>query len=124
MENPQKVTLFLGKFSSQKRLNSFLEEHYDEDAEVSSEFMEAFQIEYIDHDFQEVDFYTNKTSKEAIFKDFSYVESFIKEIPELDWKAYNSIILLYNFKYPGTIKETKNVKFIATFEYKEEANNP
>lgn len=124
MENPQKVTLFIGKFSSQKTLNSFLKEHYNEDDEVSSKFMEAFQIEYIDHDFQEVDFYTNKTTKEAIFKDFSYATSFITEIPKRNWKAYNSIILLYNFEYLGTIKEIENLKFIATFEYKEEANNP
>ena len=117
MENPKKVSLWLGNFTSKKALNNFLKEKYDEDGDVSSEFMEDFQIEYIDHDFQEIYYYENETSKEKIFNDFSYINSFLAEIPETNWQEYNSIIFLYNFEYPGTIKQNQQLKFIATFDF-------
>lgn len=81
--------------------------------------MEAFQIEYIDHDFQEVYYYVNEVLKEKSWKIFSFIKSFITEIPEMNWQEYTSIILLYNFQYQETIKQNKHLKFITTFEYSE-----
>jgi hypothetical protein len=69
MKKQQKVSLWIGHFTSKKALNNFLEEKYNDDGDVSSQFMQDFQIEYIDHDFQEVDFYENETMKECQHQD-------------------------------------------------------
>jgi len=119
MQKQQKVSLWIGNFTSQTALNNFLKENFTDDGDVSSQFMEAFQIDYIDHDFQEVYFYKNETSKEKIFNNFSYIDSFLTEIPETNWQQYNSIILLYNFEFQRNIKENKYLKFITTFEFTE-----
>ncbi|WP_255362797.1 immunity 22 family protein [Tenacibaculum sp. MAR_2009_124] len=87
-----------------KSLNQFMKERYNSKGDVSSLFIEKIGDEYLDNQFQEVDFYENKTNKNEIFEGFSYVESFIQDIPELRWNDFNSIILIYNFEY-----ETKGI---------------
>jgi hypothetical protein len=82
METKNKISLWLGKFESEDALHHFFKEEYDEEGDTTSKFMSAFQIDYINPGFQEVYFYGNEVKKEKIFEDFSYIDSFLAQIPE------------------------------------------
>jgi len=114
-----KVSLWIGNFKSQEDLNSFIEEKYDEEGDVSSEFMSFLEVEFLDNQFQEVDFYQGLLTKQEVFEGFSYVESFIKSIPDLDWENNNSIILIYNFEYTPLKKQKGKIQFIDVYDYVE-----
>lgn len=117
MEKQNKVSLWIGNIPSEDELNNFMLEVFDEEGDSSSKFIEAFNIEYIDNQFQEVFFYENLLTKEEVFEGFSYIESFINEIPELNWSEKNSIILLYNFEYSGNINSALDLEFINVFDF-------
>jgi hypothetical protein len=119
MEKQNKVSLWLGKFLSEEVFHDFLKEEYDEEGDAISKFMSAFQIDYIDPGFQEVYFYGNEVTKEKIFEDFSYIDSFLAQIPDQNWEKYNSIILLYNFEYEYIPLENYHIKFLGTFTFED-----
>ncbi|CAL2079823.1 immunity 22 family protein [Tenacibaculum sp. 190524A05c] len=120
MEVLNKVSLWVAKFNSSEELSKFMEERFDRNGDVYSDFMKSFKIGFIDNHFQEVDFYGDLTVKQDVFDGFSYVESFIENIPNENWSDYNSVILLYNFEYNQKVKQSKKVKFVGSFEYVEE----
>ena len=117
METKNKISLWLGKFASEDALHDFFKEEYDEEGDATSKFMSAFQIDYINPGFQEVYFYGNEVTKEKIFEDFSYIDSFLAQIPEQNWENYNSVILLYDFEYECFIREHNHVKFLGIFTF-------
>lgn len=115
-----KTSLWIAKFNSREELNDFMEEKFDKNDDIYSDFMKSFKIDFIDNHFQEVDFYSDLKLKQDVFDGFSYVESFIENIPNENWENYNSVILLYNFEYDEKVKQNGNVKFIGSFDYLEE----
>lgn len=117
MEKQNKVSLWVGNYLSQEKFQSYFEEEYDEDGDSLSDFEQNFKIDYIDSQFQELFFYENLNSKTEIFDGFSYVESFIENIPNLTWENYNSIALIYNFDYQGDIKKANGLDFIGVFDF-------
>lgn len=120
MEKQNKVSLWIGNVPSEDELNNFMMEVFDDEGDSSSKFMEAFRIDYIDNQFQEVFFYEDLQTKEEVFDGFSYIESFIDEISEVDWSEKNSIILLYNFEYNNEVKSSQGLDFIKVFNFNED----
>ena len=85
MEKQGVVSLWLGNFKNAKNLNEFMRETYNNDGDISSLFIEKIEVEYLDNQFQEVDFYQNKKNKKIIFEGFSYIYN-------LEIKKYTNLI--------------------------------
>jgi hypothetical protein len=117
MEKQNKVSLWIGNLSSKVELNNIMLEVYNDEGDSSSRFKEAFNIDYIDNQFQEVFFYENFQTKQEVLDGFSYIESFINEIPEVNWSEKNSIILLYNFEYDSDVKSKLGIDFVKVLDY-------
>jgi hypothetical protein len=112
MEN--KVSIWFGKFETEKLFNEFMKETYDDEGDVHSSFMDTFEINFIEHDLQETFFdeNMNKSKIEAA----SYSETFLDKI-EIDYSKYNCIVLLYDFNYNGLIKNANNIVFYGALNY-------
>lgn len=117
MEKQNKVSLWIGNLSSEEVLNKIMLEVYNDEGDSNSLFKEAFNIDYIDNQFQEVFFYENLQTKQEVFEGFSYIESFMSDIPEVNWSKKNSIILLYNFEYNGNVKSKLGLDFVKVLDY-------
>jgi len=115
MEEQNKVSIWLGNFKSENELNSFMKEQFTEDGDIYSEFMKAFEIDFIDNQFQEV-FFSENLSKENL-ESFSYSESYLEQITT-NLEKYNSVIALYNFNYSGKILNANDIDFIGVYDYK------
>jgi hypothetical protein len=112
MEN--KVSIWFGKFETEKRFNEFIKETYDDEGGVHSSFMNAFEINLIEHDLQETLFDENMNKSKIAMA--SYSETFLDKI-EIDFLKYNCIVLLYDFNYNGLIKNTSNMNFYGVLNY-------
>jgi hypothetical protein len=112
MENT--VSIWFGKFETEKQFNEFMKEAYDDEGDVHSPFMDAFGISFIEHDLQEIlfDENMNKSKIEAA----SYSETFLDKV-EIDFSKYNCIVLLYDFNYNGLIKNANNMGFYGVLNY-------
>lgn len=119
MEKQGKVSIWIGNFDSKNVLHKHMEEVFDEEGDSTSEFMTDFKIEYIDIQFQEVDFSNQKMSLYNRLEGCSYFETFSNQLPNII-KHYNSIVCLYNFKYDGLIKENNSLKYLGCFDYKKD----
>lgn len=114
MEQQQTLSLWVGTLPNAAALQNYIEVEYTDDGEMSSEFMQDFGIAYYDTAFAEVLFATG--TKQEVFKDFSYAESFIDNLPDIDYGMYNSFILLYNFAYMEVVQQAGNVYFAGIFQ--------
>ncbi len=114
MEEENKVSIWLGNFNSEDELTEYMEEHFTEDGDMYSDFMKAFEIDFIDNQFQEV-FFSKNLSKED-FKSFSYAESYVDDI-NANLENYNSVIAIYNFNYSKKIQKSSDVDFIGVYDY-------
>jgi hypothetical protein len=112
MEN--KVSIWFGKFETEERFNSFIKETYGDEGNIHSHFMDTFEIDFIEHDLQEIlfDENINKSKLELA----SYSETFLNKI-EVDFSKYNCVILLYDHNYNGPIKNTNNMDFYGALNY-------
>ena len=70
MEEQNKVSLWIGSIASEEKLDAVILEVYDENGDSSSEFMKAFNIDYIDNQFQEVFFTITFNLRQKFLKDF------------------------------------------------------
>jgi hypothetical protein len=113
MEEKGTVSLWLGNFSSEELWAKYLEIVYSDDGDFEgSEFTKAFDIDYYDEDFKESDFYAQSSiSPQMLLEGFSYDDQIISEFEQLIGsslqKPYNCVLLLYNFRYDGTVIEAK-----------------
>jgi hypothetical protein len=127
MERPGYVSLWLGKCSTYKELDSYLSGDYTDDGDyIQSSFETDFKIDWFDEDFRDAfckDFFARDFGK--LLSGCSYEKSVIAEFAkhfQLDSKEeFNSGFLLYDFDYHSQIKEiTSNsiyLKFIGSVEY-------
>lgn len=121
MEKKGYVSMFIGDVSSFEELESYVMQSYTEDGDwVNSQFEKDFSIEYYDEDFLEVEFYNEPSNDlRVILKGFSYDEKiipgFIGICGEYLDQEVNSVILLYNFAYDGTVKETNRFRFLGRY---------
>lgn len=119
MEKENRVSVWIGDFDSEKELNTFVKDIYDED--FSSFFMNVTDIEFYDSYKREV-FFSNKKITESVLKQFSYSDSFIDQLAKkLNEEDFNSIIFLYDFEYNSKINNNK-LKFVGVFDYSKNTN--
>ena len=116
MEEKNKVSIWLGNFDNEDLFDDFMEEKYDEEGDVSSLFMESFEIDFIDDQFQEV-LYDKNLEKEVLIP-VSYSSFFLNKV-EVDYSKYNCVVLLYNFRYMGGITKTSDFDFIGVYDYRD-----
>ena len=117
---PNKVSLWIGNVESEEALKNLILERYDDEGDSTSDFMDSFEIEFIDNQFQEVHFYDNTSSKTEILNGFSYIDSFLEEIPEINWEENNCLVLLYNFKYHERVQQKRGLTFVGSYEFTED----
>lgn len=114
-----KVSIWMGEFSSQTDLDDYLDLVYYENVDFpSSVFTKNFEIDFYDNDFQEAYCTEEEERKDLsdLAEPLSYSETYIKSLPENSKKG-NTIIALYNFEYNSKVLESENVRFIGVFEY-------
>lgn len=116
MEKENVISIWIGNFESEEAFAAFIEETFDEDGDMEpSPFMKAFEIEYINPDFQEVLFQDN-LSKDDLLQ-ASYAESFIDKLDNHSLRG-NSIVILYDFCYVGEKQEIENFRYLGSFDYR------
>ncbi|MBU3024760.1 immunity 22 family protein [Zobellia galactanivorans] len=115
MEAQNKVSVFVGNFSSEEDFKKFIKESFTEDGDISSELMNELKVDFIDSQFQEIYFSENGISKD-ILNNFSYSENFISYIKR-DLLEYNSIIFLYNFQFKKPQNLSK-IELLGVFDYR------
>jgi hypothetical protein len=116
VEEYGKVSVWFGNFNNESELKSYVEEIFDKEGDSTSKFMTDYKIDYIDPQTQEVDFNSKNISLKEKLEGFSYINSFIEKLIKID-SNYNSIILLYNFKFDNSIKKSDQIRFIGCFDY-------
>lgn len=126
METENTVSMWIGNFASREELDNYIDLRYDDDGEiVSSKFYDAFQIDIDDID----DYLIEKEYCDSRFSNVydhiigaSYADVIIDNLKKIEDALAipdsNSIILIYNYKYCGQVKEQPNIKFIATVNYR------
>jgi hypothetical protein len=129
MECNGQVSIWLGNFNDLSDLEMYVQTKYTDDGDsIDSKFETDFKIDYFDEDFREINVLEeSQNSFSCILEDHSYYKSIIANYTDhhsdlLD-KHYNSIILLYDFKYTENVKEIEEenmyIKFIGNIEYDE-----
>lgn len=119
----QKVSLWLGNFSSQVEFQDYFKISYTEDGDsISSEFEKDFHLSYYNRDLVEKDWIdVSERDIDALLDGFSYSEEIIVQFPQI-LSSYNTIVLIYDYDYEKEgIKADKNssgqLEFIGTAEY-------
>ena len=126
METENTVSIWVGNFASREELDTYIDLRYDDDGEiVSPKFYDAFQIDIDDID----EYLIEKEYLDSRFLNVyehligaSYADVVIDNLKKIEddfaIPRSNAIILLYNYKYCGQVKEQPNIKFIATVDYR------
>ncbi len=119
MQIDGKVSIWIGRFDSNEKLNKYVDQVYDDNENVRSAFMDDFIIPYYDHDFQEAycDEKTGRVSVNTLLDPLSYSKSIIPQLLKINIENCNTIICLYNFVYDGRIKQNSGMNFIGVFDY-------
>ncbi|MBC1425615.1 immunity 22 family protein [Listeria seeligeri] len=123
MEKKGIVSLWLGNFQNIQELEEFVNLSYDDDGEsVPSRFFLEFNIDIddIEEDFIEKAVLENTSNDiAALLKGCSYEEVIIPRIlDKCNIKlTYNTIILIYDFEYNGSIQVSNDTEFITTVNY-------
>ncbi|OAA94000.1 immunity 22 family protein [Clostridium coskatii] len=128
MEYEGIVSIWLAKCEDIKDLQHYLQVNYSNFGDyLNSKFEKNFNVECFDEELKEINFIERDSDLFSdIMKDQSFSQNIISDYnkkfsDKLDRK-YNSIILLYNFNYDGSIGEDQDnsvyVKFIGSFKYR------
>ncbi len=111
------VSFWLGYLKSEELLEELMQEDYSDDGDkIFSDFSKFFKTGRYDEDFREARYFQNGINSIAEALDsFSYSGEFISDLIDKVnneiVENYNVIILLYNFKYTGEIKEIPDEKY-------------
>lgn len=129
MEQDGYVSLWIGKSESDEELLNYVETDYTEDGDcLPSQFLKDFNIDIDDFDedyIERVCLENDTNSVSEIIDGCSYgdivVPEFEKMVDGIQVKKINSGILLYNFKYDGSVEVIKNknyeFRYIGTVKY-------
>jgi hypothetical protein len=125
MEQKGYVSIWVGKFKSNKELQNYLSISYTEDGDaIPSKFETDFSIDYYDEDFREADFFDGELNKlpmllEGCSYDDIVIPNFVESHGETLNYSVNSIVLLYNFKYSKNVhNHLGHLKYIGNVKYK------
>jgi hypothetical protein len=121
------VSLWLGKFCSEQKFKTYVNQEFNEDGDVTSKFMNDFSINYYDHDFAESFFNeSDLNAQETLLSTMSYSATFMSKVKNVKWSKYNSIVLIYDFEYNGSeiLNNDESLEFIGTFKYEKNKDKP
>lgn len=130
------LSIWLCNTKSEDILYRYVEIDYEEDDDDDDDFNEHdeqicfqlgrdFNIFWYDEDFFEASFRDNVRGWDLL-EGHSYMENIIPMLKEnyqnLMNDAFNSVIIFYNFKYDGNVREVENeqyghFRFVGAFEY-------
>ena len=113
-----KVSIWLANFTTEEKLEEYLEFRYSELEDLPrSNFIDDFEIEYYDVDFQEAYCANSIISLKELIDPLSYSESFMYKIIDAGNSQYNSVVAIYNYKYDSQKQGTDNVQFFEVLDY-------
>lgn len=118
MIKENKVSLWLGCFESAEEFEQYMNVSYDEDGNhIPSAFQKSFGIKRYNIDMAETDRISDRClDVESLLEGFSYDYEIIPQFKEMlgqrEIEAYNSIVLLYNFRYEGECNKAGNMEYI------------
>lgn len=127
MEEIGTVSLWLGVTDSPGSLENILQVSYSEDGDFEgSAFSRAFNIGFYDEDFREAEVLEGSyDSIDALLSGFSYEDIIIPRFSNLIGsltKKFNTVVLLYNYKYDGSViqlqDQSLNLLFFGSVSYK------
>ena len=121
MEKIDKVSIWVCRFNNDSELQEYIKEEYNEDGDITSNFMNDFNIDYIDNQFQEVLFLesmnNNNNNNNDLINPLSYSETFISNINIPLTYDINAVIAIYDFEYEEEV-QSKNQKFyLGSYSY-------
>lgn len=123
MEEANKVSVWIGKFTDDDDLTDYIENAYDENGDSSNQFLDDTGIDWIDDDFREAGMLQPDLSLRKNLVGFSWIDSFAHVlIPELEAMRSvddNGLILLYNFEYEDaeSARLASRMRFVGTFDF-------
>ncbi|MGT2951256.1 hypothetical protein BU202_09070 [Streptococcus cuniculi] len=111
----QYVSIWLGNFNDYETFEKYFHIDYSEDGDsIASNFERDFDIYYYDRDMVEKDWIEIPENRvEILLEGFSYDEQIISKI-KLE-KSYNTIVLLYGYKYNSDKKYVSSTKYELNF---------
>lgn len=122
MQQDNYVSIWIGKLDSFHTLDNYILNRYSLDGDYEgSIFSSNFDIDFVDDDFIEKDFFNLTDDLNLILEGFSYYERILDEIKLKGVKlpfAVNSIILVYNYLYEEQQKKSGEVEFLCTVHYR------
>ena len=129
MECKGQVSIWLGNFNDISDLEMYVQTKYTDDGDsINSKFETDFKIDFFDEDFREINVLEESQNYFSyIIEEHSYYKSIIANYTDqhsdlLD-NHYNSVILLYDFKYTENVREIEEenmyIKIIGSIEYDE-----
>ena len=122
MHQDNYVSIWIGNLDSSHTLDSYVLNRYSLDGEYEgSIFSNEFNIDFIDDDFVEKDFFNLTDDLDTVLKGFSYDERILKEIKLKNLNLpfpINSIILVYNCLFEMQSKSSEQVKFLCAVPYR------
>lgn len=123
------MSVFVGNFEEEDEAMSYCQYDYDEEEDEDGLRKTSLEkdfgfSEWIDHDFLEVDFLDEPTNDyEAVFSEASYPDYLLENIEEitksLNGKKFNTVFYVGELECRNMRKigKSKNVQFVACFEY-------
>ena len=125
METDNTVSIWIGNFKNLTELENYIDLTYDDEGEiVVSDFFNDFKIDIndIDEDLIEKAILPNETNDiSIILRNASYEEQLLCKLNALESLTINkgnTVVLIYNYAYDGSVKSSDYLNFITSVDYR------
>ena len=125
METDNTVSIWIGNFKNLTELENYIDLTYDDEGEiVVSDFFNDFKIDIndIDEDLIEKAVLSNETNDiSIILRNASYEEQLLCKLNALESLTINkgnTVVLIYNYAYDGSVKSSDYLNFITSVDYR------
>ena len=125
METDNTVSIWIGNFKNLTELENYIDLTYDYEGEiVVSDFFNDFKIDIndIDEDLIEKAVLPNETNDiSIILRNASYEEQLLCKLNALESLTINkgnTVVLIYNYAYDGSVKSSDYLNFITSVDYR------
>lgn len=125
METDNTVSIWIGNFKNLTELENYIDLTYDDEGEiVVSDFFNDFKIDIndIDEDLIEKAVLPNETNDiSIILRNASYEEQLLCKLNALESLTINkgnTVVLIYNYAYDGSVKSSDYLNFITSVDYR------
>lgn len=125
METDNTVSIWIGNFKNLTELENYIDLTYDDEGEiVVSDFFNDFKIDIndIDEDLIEKAVLPNETNDISIILRTAYYEEQLlcelNALESLTINKGNTVVLIYNYAYDGSVKSSDYLNFITSVDYR------